>query len=108
MRKLTLDLDAIRVESFSTQPQPATRGTVDAKQQGRETFGCTLACTQPGENTCDPSCAGSCTCPGPSQWNTCFTCDITCAGTTCNGALTCGTCQATCNYATGPERCCGY
>jgi hypothetical protein len=104
MRKLTLDLDAIQVESFATSSPAPTRGTVDARQ-GRETFGCTAA----GQPTCDFTCDdNTCGCPAPSNYVTCISCAATCAGTTCNGAATCATCMATCNYATGPERCCAY
>lgn len=93
MRKLTLDLDAVQVESFATQDAHAGRGTVDARQ-GRETFTCPPATA----NTC----FGTCGC-GSAQ--TCVTCvDYTCAGTCV--APTCGTCMLTCNVATGPERCC--
>ena len=37
MRKLSLDLDAVQVESFVTHPAAAPRGTVDARP-GRETW----------------------------------------------------------------------
>ena len=102
MRKLTLDIDAIQVESFSTHSAAAARGTVNA-QQGRETWTCTAA----GQDTCDYTCDdATCGCPAPSNYVSCVSCVQTCGGNTCNGALTCGTCMATCNYATGPERCC--
>lgn len=98
MRKLVLDLDAIQVESFSTHSAGAVRGTVDA-QQGRETWSCTVV----PQVTCDNTCADTCNCGGGTAI-TCASCVQTC-GATCFDP-TCDTCMATCNYATGPERCC--
>ncbi|HEY0020626.1 MAG TPA: hypothetical protein VGC13_30280 [Longimicrobium sp.] len=95
MRKLRLDVEAVQVESFTTQAAAAGRGTVEA-QQGRETFGCPA----PTQDTC----VGTCGCGGGTLDVTCASCDITC-GATCWDP-TCDTCMATCNYATGPERCC--
>jgi hypothetical protein len=91
MSKLTLDLERIQVESFSTHHAGGARGTVDARQ-GRETFTCPAP-------TQDPTCANSCGCtvdPGTDM----FTCYGTCWDPTCD------TCMITCNQATGPERCC--
>lgn len=95
MRKLTLDLDAIQVESFSTHAAGVVRGTVDARQ-GRETFTCPAP-------TADPTCPNTCPC-NPSADITCVSCMVTCNGTCWDP--TCDTCMLTCNQATGPERCC--
>lgn len=100
MRKLTLDLDAIQVESFSTNAAAAGRGTVDARQ-GRETWTCTAAPQFTCDATCPDTCANTCNC-GSNV--TCVSCMHTCDGTCWDP--TCDTCMATCNYATGPERCC--
>jgi hypothetical protein len=94
MRKLTLDLEAVQVESFTTQAAAPARGTVDARQ-GRETWTCPPAT----QNTC----VGTCGCQ-PTGYTDCGTCDLSCNGTCFD--LTCDTCQLTCNVATGPERCC--
>lgn len=100
MRKLSLNLDEIQVESFATQSANAARGTVNA-QQGRETWTCTAA----GQFTCDHTCDdATCDCPAPTNYVSCVSCVQTC-GATCFDP-TCDTCMATCNYATGPERCC--
>ncbi|HVH11786.1 MAG TPA: hypothetical protein VM759_01980 [Longimicrobium sp.] len=116
MRKLRLDLDAVQVESFVTDAAAGGRGTVDARQ--RITFGC----PPPSQNTC----AGTCSCGCGTGALTCdWTCGSTCAascngtcgdptcaatcGDTCAGTCwdpTCESCLATCNFATGPERCC--
>jgi hypothetical protein len=89
MRKLTLDLDSLDVQSFDSTPQtPAERGTV----RGHITY---LDCSQYGSNcpswyneastcqvsdlgTCNPSCGNSC----PATCNGGQTC-VTCAGVQC-------------------------
>lgn len=95
MRKLRLDLDAVTVESFSTDAAAAGKGTVDARQ-GRITFGC------PAPTTPD-TCANTCGCGGGTGY-TCVSCMVTCDGTCWDP--TCETCMVTCNQNTGPERCC--
>ena len=42
MKKLTLDLDALQVESFATQDADARRGTVRAHDDTVETENCTI------------------------------------------------------------------
>lgn len=70
MKKLSLRLDALRVESFDTTPQPAKpRGTVIAAQ-----CTCETACTCPGCPTCDYT---NC------NQNTCVTCVNTCQNGGC-------------------------
>lgn len=114
MRKLSLDLDAIQVESFVVTAGSAARGTVGAQQ--RQTFGCeTWTCPPPTQDSCVDTCAYSCNgnCGGGTG-ATCYSCVQTCnascesCAATCDPtcAWTCGSCMATCNYATGPERCC--
>ena len=60
MRKITLDLDRLTVDSFpTTAPAEAPRGTVEGAMRTRE-----LYCT--GGDTCRTSCGGGdprCTCP---------------------------------------------
>lgn len=67
MKKIKLDLDDLKVESFDTQPQDASDG---------EVFGYQCP-TYPGCPTCDATCPSTCpnTCP-----NTCFN---TCSGVGC-------------------------
>jgi hypothetical protein len=110
MKKLKLDLDDLRVDSFDTTPAAAAgeRGTVHG--QYPETYrGCNT-----DEETCD-SCFGSCgdTC-GYSCNGTCGTCAESCNGT-CNTCYTnCGSCPGqwscdpscysccdTCDYSCG-------
>ncbi len=45
MRKLALDVDALRVESFATQGAAADRGTVRGHDDTVETENCTLEYT---------------------------------------------------------------
>ena len=93
MRKLRLDLEAVQVESFATQAPAAGKGTVDGRQSGRETFGCPAP-------TADVTCGATCGCGGGGTGTGMFTCYGTCWDATCES------CMATCNQATGPQRCC--
>ena len=83
MKKLTLDLNALEVQSFATAPAAPNRGTVHGEQQCT----CPTACTCPGCPTCDETCADTC-------WETC-------AGWTC---VTCGG-QETCGYTCWTRAC---
>ena len=77
MRKLTLDVEQLEVESFSTGGADAANGTVHAHNHTR---GNHVSCWE----TCGASCG--------------VTCPATC-GYTCNAEYTCGadnTCAATC------------
>jgi hypothetical protein len=77
MRKLTLRLDDLSVESFDTSVVREEKGTVFGEQQCT----CQTACTCPGCDTCDA------------------TCRYTCDDRTCDGQLTCDpTCAFTCGY----------
>lgn len=71
MRKISLDVETLKVTTFATEPEPdATRGTVEAYA----TPGCgTTACAtrQYGTSPCDTcqqaSCVGTCTAPYQTQ-----------------------------------------
>jgi hypothetical protein len=85
MRKLKLDLDVLRVESFGTAARPDARGTVRGAEA---TFN---ADCDTNNNWCTyqtyelPSCGGGCTGGtgggDPTQVNTCFY--ASCDGYTC-------------------------
>jgi hypothetical protein len=59
MKKLTLDLDGIRVESFATAESAGARGTVHGHDDTIETEWCTMekGCSKIG------TCFGQNTCP---------------------------------------------
>ncbi|HEX6909434.1 MAG TPA: hypothetical protein VF142_03515 [Longimicrobium sp.] len=83
MKKLSLNLDQLHVDSFDTSPQEKTPGTVVGAQ-----CTCYTACTCPGCPTCDA------TCYEPGNGNTCEH--------TCAYEYTCDTCVETCaNAKTG-------
>lgn len=96
MKKLSLTLESLTVESFATDGAAGTRGTV----KGHD-----------GTTYADESCNGTCvyTCYPASCMSCEFTCDQTCNGCGGSRAYTCGgnTCQGTCDYATcaQPETC---
>src|SRR5687768_12440882 len=83
MKKLTLDLNALVVQSFATAPATPSRGTVRGEQ-----CTCPTACTCPGCPTCDATCPATCV-------NTCD--DHTCANS-CNGTRGGATCEYSCSY----------
>jgi len=102
MRKLKLDLGNLDVTSFEINEADAGRGTVEAHKTVPYTLGgvtcpttpvsCGAVCltTNDFENTCTPSCAGTCdTCaPSCNQYGSCdnaATCleYLTCAYATC-------------------------
>jgi hypothetical protein len=63
MKKLALNLDALRVESFATQPAAAGRGTVHGNDDTVETENCTL------EATClIQTCLSIKTCAADGEW----------------------------------------
>ncbi len=73
MKKLSLSLDALRVESFdTTAAEPKPKGTVFAEQ-----CTCYTNCTCPGCPTCYNTCEYTC------DDNTCITCVNTCANSGC-------------------------
>lgn len=70
MKKLSLSLDKLRVDSFDTTPEQwKPRGTVHAEQ-----CTCPSACTCPGCPTCDYTYCNQ---------NTCVTCVNTCRNGGC-------------------------
>lgn len=98
MKKLSLNLDQLSVDSFDTEAPAEQKGTVMGEQ-----------CT----------CQTACTCPGcPTCYNTCNANDWTCANTceTCNGSCggscwytECPTTGETCNPSNDPwAACCPY
>ena len=80
MKKLTLSLDSLEVQSFVTADNAPGRGTVRGEQ-----CTCPTACTCPGCPTCPDTCQATC------DGETCgeFTCDS--CGDSCMG-----TCEKTC------------
>lgn len=80
MKKLSLSLDALEVQSFSTSEGTAVRGTVRAEQDCT-CYTCTCpdchTCAETCPQTCWESCNGTCQteCGGPSCWETC---EMTC------------------------------
>ncbi|MBB4637879.1 hypothetical protein [Longimicrobium terrae] len=102
MKKLILQLDDLRIESFSTTATPHERGTV----VGEEQCTCPTACSCPGCPTCDASCNG--TCGGTCDASCYGTCDFTCEG--CGddsaGHNTCDrTCQGFQTYGAHGDMC---
>lgn len=77
MKKLTLTLDDLQVDSFHTSAGPREEGTVYGEQQCT----CQTACTCPGCPTCAETCPNTCnaTCP----WTCEYSCYNTCGQETC-------------------------
>lgn len=112
MRKLTLDLEALDVQSFQTEDQPLPGGTVfGAMTEPHQ--GCTggAECNTYPQSACNPYCSptlrgcvgGTYGCGGGTDWDTCadtcqtceqYTCWQSCVATcvTCAGE----TCEETC------------
>jgi hypothetical protein len=65
MKKLTLDLDALRVESYATGDTAERRGTVRAHDDTLETEFCTQ------EHACTRFCTHARTCAPSCEQNTC-------------------------------------
>lgn len=91
MKKLRLQPDDLRVESFRTTGPGAPGGTVVGQQ-----CTCPTNCTCPGQWTCgDVTCAAQATCVDETCADTCdnFTCLATCGfsncETRCGAAATC-------------------
>jgi hypothetical protein len=102
MRKLSLNLEALTVESFETDGSGAVRGTVQGHYgtwKESAPLSCDYGCNTQQDGTCPssaPSCDASCdgTCEG-------HTCDASCNGT-CPGQFTC---DHTCGCPTSPPEC---
>jgi hypothetical protein len=89
MKKLTLSLDALEVQSFATASHAPDRGTVRGEQQ---LCTCPTACTCPGCPTCAETCPETCvnTCDDYSCLDSCqFTCAETCGRTCYTGQCMC-------------------
>ena len=97
MKKLKLNLDELKVESFviggSFQVEKGTvRGNIQPDRPATAQPGCISQVQTVGCATCDYSCGGTCqTCPNPTCNNTCYftcagqpTCDLSCQYTDCN------------------------
>ena len=72
MPKLTLKLEALCVETFTTEPALAKKGTVMGAQDSAYTV-----CTCPGYYTCDYACSNACSdgCVPPTNGlRTCVRC----------------------------------
>ena len=73
--KLSLNLDDLMVDSFTTTSAQKAKGTVFGEQ-----CTCPSACTCPGCPSCDPTCDGGNTCPYTCNH---VSCEWTCDGHTC-------------------------
>ncbi len=74
MKKLKLDLNTLRVESFETLTEPGQRGTMAG-------FASVQACVSQGDPNCNTgvSCAGTCEETCAKSCDTCLpTCEKTC------------------------------
>jgi hypothetical protein len=109
MKKITLDIDALAVDSFELGPGRPALGTVDANILPTDLNTrractcapscdgtCAVSCNGTCGATCDASCQGTCqTCAGQNTCNvscggTCdFSCDDSCVGPTCWDSCTC-------------------
>jgi len=94
MHKLRLQLEELRIDSFSTTPVKREKGTVFGEQ-----CTCPTACTCPGCPTCDASCNGTCG----------ATCDASCYGSCGGDSCDCGTVyDASCNGNSCDRTCQGF
>lgn len=91
MKKLKLNLDDLRVESFETSPAAPKDGTVHGYAETYEYTICGLTCdaTCAGQSTCDLGCGGQSTtlCGGGGTEDfTCndYSCQYTSPGCSCN------------------------
>jgi hypothetical protein len=88
MKKLTLSLDTLEVQSFTTAHDEPGRGTVHGEQQCT----CPTNCTCPGCPTCAETCPNTCwnTCDDPSCEGSCMdTCWLSCGQTCPTGFCDC-------------------
>ena len=93
MKKLSLSVDDLRIESFATDDARPPTGTVHGQ-----------ALTNYGAQTCNGYPVNTCV-----GYGTCFTCYYTHCGTCdgCTQAETCGSCNGTCDYGApgcGPDQ----
>ena len=85
-KKLSLELDALTVDSFETSPAGSARGTVRGRESEEETELCIPA---------DCTCVDSCLCPTNAYYcatvqETVISCDYTYNGSCHLTAVTCG------------------
>ncbi len=92
MRKLRLQLDDLRIDSFDTTPVEKAKGTVFGEQ-----CTCYTQCTCPGCPTCDGTCPNTC-----DDASCVATCHASCNGT-CDASCwpTCMTCFGSCREYRG-------
>lgn len=86
VKKLTLNPDALEVQSFVTADAEPARGTVHAEQQCT----CPTNCSCPGCPTCGETCPNTCweTCDDASC-QSCWSCWATCENTCYTGMCVC-------------------
>ena len=76
MKKLMLELNDLRVDSFAVETLDEVRGTVAGQNEPYPTVSCDgscntcASCVNTCQNTCGSSCGGSC--------NSCVTCEFHC------------------------------
>lgn len=92
MRKLTLDLDTLAVESFDTQPSGRSQGTVRGHDEHRTHEYDSCACTDAWD-TCHKSC------------DPCATCDTSCAGGPFCDCVPSGGCESCATSCAGGPYC---
>ena len=86
MKKLKLNLDDLKVESFLTSSKTNGKGTI----HGNVTGGHEDCHTEFGYPTCDEAWTCARTCEGTCEGNTCTpTCPNTCEGYTCDNPFIC-------------------
>ena len=104
MKKFRLQLDDLQIDSFTTTPVRAQKGTAFGEQ-----CTCYTNCTCPGcptcdascNGTCDASCNGTCNCPPDTADYSCGgTCEASCGGNTCDY-----TCQGFYTYVDANQYC---
>lgn len=89
MSKIRLDLDALSVESFSTDAAPASSGTVHGHSPIEQTFVSDV--TGCDQDTCARYCSGNTTCYASCDGSCAQTCGGSCGGT-CAQASACYPC----------------
>jgi hypothetical protein len=97
MKKLSLNLDQLTVDSFDTVAAEPKKGTVFGEQ-----CTCYTQCTCPGCPTCYHTCNQADHTCGP----TCETCDFSCGGSC--WYTECPTTGETCNPSNLPGPCCPW
>lgn len=92
MKKLSLALEDLKVDSFSTLDEPAARGKTVKGYVSMMSCSCQACATYTDCETGDTNCGTTCSKDVPTQvWE--VTCLPTCAGYTCDYE-TCGDCYS--------------